>query len=810
MKAPIALMACVSTLAVTSFALPAFAQDTGGTPPPTQAATPVPAPASTAPTPVPATNQAARDTNLGDIVVTARRHEESLQRAPVAVAAFSQQQLTRRAITSSFALNTSVPGLTVEADSGSGALPSFAIRGRGQNYGSSAGSVETYFADVPLSPPFQMPTLPPQFFDLSSFQVLKGPQGTLFGRATTGGAVVIVPQAPTNEFGGYARLQGGTHGDFQAEGAINIPIVDDKILLRVAGFHAQRDGYMHTIGGQTDDLPPHEILPSQSFDNVNTSEVRATLLVKPTDNLTNSTIVTYHYDKIRASSGPYLELDFATGESFFAPYAKTRLLDTHVNLDKGANKTWAVFNTTTYDFSDTVSLKNIFGYIDAQGYSFDAADSDGALATTVDVPGPSRPRKNRQLTDEVQLAGKLFNDRLSWIVGGLIDRTREPGALDKINVASVVVTPDGGLVTRYVQNTVNSESVYGSLTYKITDKMNFTAGFRHAWDDVRAKTANQPGYSTTVIPGAPGTACDADFSCVYKYKITPQGNIFDAGVDYHFSPNTMVYGGYKRGYKHGGIDDSQVDPTLAQFGGEKLDDFYLGLKTTFNVGDMRGRFNIEGYYDLYKGLQAAYLGSVNGIITTIVTNIPKTTYRGFDMDFTLEPTRWLEVTGSYSLIDAFNTKWLDNSIPGQAQADRINLANNPLGYVSRNKVSITPRFHTELAGDKGEIAFAPTVSYQDKFYTTPIGAILPAAEANVLGQFNQIAHGGATVPAYTTVDLRVEWNRVMGSRFSVAMNVTNATNKLFYLGNGATLNFGASGMAYGPPRMFSFDVSTKF
>jgi len=102
--------------------------------------------------------------------------------------------LTERAITSAFDLNRAVPGLTVEADSGNAGLPAFSIRGKGQNYGAAAGSVETYFADIPLSAPFQIPTLPPQFFDLQSLQVLKGPQGTLFGRSTTGGAMVLVNQ----------------------------------------------------------------------------------------------------------------------------------------------------------------------------------------------------------------------------------------------------------------------------------------------------------------------------------------------------------------------------------------------------------------------------------------------------------------------------------------------------------------------------------------------------------------------------------------------------------------------------------------
>src|ERR1700693_3326494 len=150
---------------------------------------------------------------LEEVVVTARRREERLQDVPTALLAFDQTELTQKAIVTSYDLARNVPGLVVDAGTGNPGVQQFSIRGRGLNFGAAAGSVETYFAEVPLSPPFGLPTLPAQFFDIGSLEVLKGPQGTLFGRSTTGGAVLITPQAPVDGFGGYARLQGGNHGD---------------------------------------------------------------------------------------------------------------------------------------------------------------------------------------------------------------------------------------------------------------------------------------------------------------------------------------------------------------------------------------------------------------------------------------------------------------------------------------------------------------------------------------------------------------------------------------------------------------------
>jgi iron complex outermembrane receptor protein len=267
---------------------------------------------------------------------------------------------------------------------------------------------------------------------------------------------------------------------------------------------------------------------------------------------------------------------------------------------------------------------------------------------------------------------------------------------------------------------------------------------------------------------------------------------------------------------------------LASFGPETIDDFYAGLKDDFRLGGMPGRLNIEGYYDLYHGMQTSYL-STNGLqLTTVTTNVPKTIFRGFDADLTLEPTDWLVLSANYALIDAFNKKWSDNTIPGLTG----DLTSNPVAYVSKNKFTVSARLHKELPNNMGELVLAPSATYQDKFYTTALARQLPLAEEAALGgfayltinhapppnlataiaygTFDHIAHGGATVPSYTTVDLRAEWNHIMGSRIDGAVNVTNLTNRLYYLGNSGTLNFGVQGDAYGPPRMVTVELSTKF
>ena len=182
--------------------------------------------------------------NLEEIVVTARRKEEKLQTVPVAVTAFTPADIQNKAIESSSDLQHFVPSLMSSQQSRDEQV--FYLRGQGPN-GGSGGSpgVIAYFSEVPFTG-----SGPGIYFDLGNLQVLRGPQGTLFGQNTTGGAVLFEPMHPTNNFEGYVQMTLGNYNREGVEAAINIPIIEDKLLVRIAGFKIdQRDGFTYeTIG----------------------------------------------------------------------------------------------------------------------------------------------------------------------------------------------------------------------------------------------------------------------------------------------------------------------------------------------------------------------------------------------------------------------------------------------------------------------------------------------------------------------------------------------------------------------------------
>ena len=167
----------------------------------------------------------------------------------------------------------------------------------------------------------------------------------------------------------------------------------------------------------------------------------------------------------------------------------------------------------------------------------------------------------------------------------------------------------------------------------------------------------------------------------------------------------------------------------------------------------------------------------------------------------------MNIDASYAFLDAFNTNWPDNTLAG-ATGD---LSVNPVAFASKNKIAVTTRFHADLPGNNGELVLAPSLTYQSKYYTTATAVRIPNGEAALVGgQLDMAALGGAVVPAFTLIDLRAEWNRVLGSRIDAAVNVTNLTNKLYYFGNDPILVFGSQSDSYGPPRMITFELRAQF
>ena len=224
------------------------------------------------------------------IIVTARKREEALENVPVAVTAFGAEELREKSIRTAYDLVSNTPGLQIRGSSASRNSPEYFIRGQGSSFGTNPGVV-VYFAESTLGPVGSS-----SFFDLESVQVLKGPQGTLFGRSTTGGAVLFTPRRPDDELGGYVEATVGNLAYREVSAAANLPLLDDAVSIRVAFKSEQRDGYTRSLS--TDQL----------LDGRDRQSFRIGLLLKPTDWIESYTL--FQEDRLDETPGSNVLINY--------------------------------------------------------------------------------------------------------------------------------------------------------------------------------------------------------------------------------------------------------------------------------------------------------------------------------------------------------------------------------------------------------------------------------------------------------------------------------------------------------------------
>ncbi|MET0374183.1 MAG: TonB-dependent receptor plug domain-containing protein, partial [Rhizorhabdus sp.] len=213
----------------------------------------------------------------GDIVVTAQRREESLSRVPLSVAALSADTLQTRVVTQEQDLASLVPGLVVKNGQNQNQL-SFTLRGQTLDpFSGASPAVLTYLNEVP----FTGGNSATAFFDFSSVQVLKGPQGTLFGRNATGGAVLYASTKPGEDLGGFLTFRAGERQLVQVQGAIDIPLVPEKLLIRVAGDFQKQNGYVRNV------------LTGNTLGDIDNKSGRVTIVARPAEGIENTTVLAY-------------------------------------------------------------------------------------------------------------------------------------------------------------------------------------------------------------------------------------------------------------------------------------------------------------------------------------------------------------------------------------------------------------------------------------------------------------------------------------------------------------------------------------
>ncbi|WP_177198286.1 TonB-dependent receptor [Novosphingobium sp. CF614] len=790
-----------------------------------------------------------------DIVVTARRVEERLQDVPISVSVVSQDRLTTANITSAEDLKNVVPGLNVQSRY-SPENANFSIRGFSQELRTSA-SVGTYFADV-VAPRGGGVSLqggdgagPGSMFDLQNVQVLKGPQGTLFGRNTTGGAVLLVPKKPTDNLEGYLEGSYGNYNMFRIQGVLNLPLAS-WARLRLGVDRQTRDGFEHNVSG----------VGPKDFGNVDYVAARGSLVLDLTPALENYTIVSYsHSDNYgtlpqiwkanpSAGLGALLQGQVARLNASGDPYQIEQKLANPQSL----TKQFQVINTTTWLATDNLTVKNIFsfshiqqrlrqdifasaikdpyaGIADPFGFVHPA---DSYIMTSFSFsPNGGWTNDQKNVTEELQIQGTDGTQKLKYQAGLYFEHSTPGSETQSLSPAvgafcsSAPLTGPAdfkclqpGLATgagtfNFSTGTLEyiNLAAYAQATYALTEQLKLTGGLRYTYDRTRGTSTGLLYRFSSGGSGNYGTASLA--GCQPKYatfagcstptdllKTSTKRPTWTVNASYTPFDEAMFYASYSRGYRQGSAAPLAVGGNLT-FEPESVDSYELGVKTSFQ-GAISGYVNLAGFYSNLKKqqLQIGLLSTLPGTAgqtATSIFNAGKSRIYGLDMDGMIRFTDWFRVTGSATYLNT-EVKSLDTALFDAIVAEGIyNViqpsagVGDPLPYSPKWGVNITPAVAFPIGEDYGKLELAATYRYSSSYST----------EASV--------GSDAKASAVKQLDLSLNWSDVGGQPIDISAFATNVTKQVTYtLQQTLYTSFGFNQRYLGQPRMYGMRLRVRF
>jgi iron complex outermembrane receptor protein len=802
----------------------------------------------------PAFAQSAPAADPADIVVTARRVEERAQDVPIAITTFSPQQIEDKNIVSTSDLAAYTPSLQVNSKYGPDKV-SFVIRGFSQDQ-NTAPTVAVYFADV-VAPRVQSNigggTGAGQMFDLGSVEVLKGPQGTLFGRNTTGGAILLVPKKPTDKLEGYVEGTYGNYNERRLQAVINVPL-SDTFKVRLGVDRNLRDGYLHNTSG----------IGPTDFDNVNYTAVRLSILGDLTPNLENYIVASY----VRSNTHGALDRFVACPTGGNTGIAAILGPGTCAQVARDANtgyygvenndpnpyvrsRTWQIIDTTTWKASDSLTVTNIASYSQAtESYNFSLDGDNTSIPFVIVRPGPNDGQGSEStFTEEFRLSGQSADNRLTWQAGAYTELSNPLGkqvqytqtfagcANDAAAYAFTCTAPLGTTSSvSQAENTYKYKNyaVYGQATYKITDQFNITAGIRQTWDRetewadntrVGVSPTGPTSYSCTraVTPAAPnnGSALLYNGYCGIgrTFSVSSSKPTWLIDLEYKPSHDMMVYAKYARGYRAGGVNEANVGAET--WLPEKVDDYEIGVKTSFH-GTLSGTFNIDGYWNEFKNQQTSVsipncvaVRDINGNITNGCTNgaptgisgienIGSSRMRGIEVDGTLAygPFR---LDYGYSYLEA---KVKSAGVPN-CDTTRYACASatffapgSTLTYSPKNRVTLTGTYTLPVDPKIGKISVAVTYTHTDSQINTTLDALAYSK--------GYLSFDPGISPATDLVNLAVNWKDIAGAPVDVSFFATNLTNQKYWVASANALTtLGAEAVMLGEPRMYGVRLKVK-
>ncbi|WP_332769190.1 TonB-dependent receptor [Phenylobacterium sp.] len=700
-------------------------------------------------------------TAIEEVIVTANKRAENLQDVPISVSAITGDALAKSRVTQADELVTKIPNLQLTSTVGDN-TPIFALRGVSMSdYSLNQSSpVATYYDEVYKG---NFAFLGVSMFDLERVEVLRGPQGTLYGKNTTGGAVNLITKAPRlGETSGNIGVGYGNYDRVDVSGAVNLPL-GENAALRVAGVYAKADGWFENV------LPGQPDLAS-----VSEYGVRATLLYEPSERLRIIVRGSTSYQNPR-NYGIY-----AQPEAVNRPGLDERQIAANVT-DRRHARTYSLSLTGNFDVTDTLTVTSITSWDKGRLNFYE--DTDGQAIELLEIPYADRATQFAQdlrLTSDLDgpfnfIVGAYYNrekvfNQTTFEIAKDVDSDGLPGVTD---ADCAIGLPLGCLFENSFDQLKESVALYSDASFDLTETLKLRGGLRYTHD-----TGEQTNFRSDALGPNGVLVVNLIPSSSLSYKTNNlSGKI---GLDYSLASGDLVYATYSRGYRANSFNaQAFFDPSeLSVAEPETVDAFELGAKTQF--ADRRVTLNMAAFYYRYENQQFINIDPSTAAQT--LQNIPRSRIMGGEIELTAHANERLTLRGAVGLLDTE----IEEGIVSGVDVSGRELANAPALTFSGGVDA------TVMDGDSGKLSLHADLSYASSQYFEVLN--IPRLRQD----------------RYALVSAHIDWESADGA-WNASIWGKNLTDRFYFTSRVDLLaGFGFDYNHVGAPRTFGVTVGRSF
>jgi iron complex outermembrane receptor protein len=628
------------------------------------------------------------NTGLAEVVVTATRRETSLERTPISMSVLSAGAITENRVLDLTDVTRLTPSLV------------YVPRGDSEGYISLRGAI--IFDDSPGTDPavslfvddvvrVSVADVSPQLFDMDRVEVLKGPQGTLFGRNSIGGVASMYTKQPTFETEGSTEVTYGDHGLVQGTAVFNTPILNDKLAARVA------------VAGSSVRGNVKDVVTGGELNGNHWAAARAKLLFTPRDDF--KLVTGFDFLHREGSNSTWISGNF---EPMLLPnltYDPEKSNQLTPGMDYQQN--WGFLGRADWT-TGVGTVTSITGY-----RHLDGATLTAAAPAPINIANIGTREHDTQVTQELRLASPA-DTRLTWILGAYFlhsNRARSIDAFIDYLPASLLGFLAGfpaPITNDLIQATgTTSAAPFAHLTYSLTDRLKVEVGGRYTW---QRKSGH--GFSThaNLFAGGP-------IGAVYSASWTA----FTPAMTVTFQPtqSLMTYATASKGFLSGGFNaQGSTAATLGTpFDSEYVWNYEVGAK--FDGLSNRLRVNVAGFVDRYSNLQVIQFNTQLGAADT--TNAGAASVDGIETEISALPVRWLTVGVAYDYLHSKFTEYLVKNGDGTVS----NYAGNQVPFTPKHRVTASAEVHTDLPQGAGSLAVGGDYTYRSSQEFTVANDIPP-------------------------------------------------------------------------------------